>query len=77
MPGLRPPDVYLLAHAGEAQVAPDGVGIAYSVSTLDPVTNGTRSRIWLAGAGRHGPSHRGRAVTAPRAGHQTVRSWPT
>jgi dipeptidyl aminopeptidase/acylaminoacyl peptidase len=55
MPGLRPPDVYLLAHAGEAQVAPDGVGIAYSVSTLDPVTNGTRSRIWLAGAAPGAP----------------------
>jgi dipeptidyl aminopeptidase/acylaminoacyl peptidase len=49
MPGLRPADVYLLAHAGEAQVAPDGRHVAYTVSTLDPVTNRARSRVWLVG----------------------------
>jgi dipeptidyl aminopeptidase/acylaminoacyl peptidase len=48
MSGLHPSDVYLLAQAGEAQVAPDGGRVAYTVSTLDPVTNGTRSRVWLA-----------------------------
>jgi dipeptidyl aminopeptidase/acylaminoacyl peptidase len=45
--GMQPEDVGLLVNVDDPRVAPDGLTVAYVVTTIDLDANEYRSRIWL------------------------------
>jgi dipeptidyl aminopeptidase/acylaminoacyl peptidase len=80
MAGLHPSDVFLLAQAGDARVAPDGDRVAFTVAAPDPATNTTRSRIWLVdlaagGAPRPLTSGEGRDLAPRWSPDGTLLAW--
>jgi dipeptidyl aminopeptidase/acylaminoacyl peptidase len=44
---MQPPDIGLVATAGEVQVSPDGRQVIYALTTVDLDSNAYRTRLWL------------------------------
>lgn len=70
MPGMRPEDVYELTSVGDPRLSPDGTGVAYTVTTVDPEEREYRSSVWVVATDGSSPPRRlagaGKRDAAPR-----------